>query len=210
MVDSRKKARISEHQPENIYEMEQDRLHRPVLNCLELFTSHLNLSRMQKKFQSNLGEKVLYLFKPCMRDSPVLRRLISHGLGSDALVWLKMPPATANTGQSLACCRKVVATVLDKGPTVYKIGVTGDPLLRFYKEPCTAPPNPGYYKSHEKFKRMYVLYAGATWEEAALMEAVLIESHLGKPGNRNIRPGGEGRRMGQGPFFTYLVFKSLI
>ena len=145
-----------------------------------------------------------------MRDSPVLRRLISHGLGSDALVWLKMPPATANTGQSLACCRKVVATVLDKGPTVYKIGVTGDPLLRFYKEPCTASPNPGYYKSHEKFKCMYVLYAGATWEEAALMEAVLIESHLGKPGNRNIRPGGEGRRMGQGPFFTYLVFKSLI
>ena len=40
------------------------------------------------------------------------------------------------------------------------------------------------------------------------MEAVLIESHKGKPGNRNARPGGEGRQMHDGPFFTYIVFKS--
>ena len=55
---------------------------------------------------------------------------------------------------------------------------------------------------------MYVLYAAACFDEAALMEAVLIESHLGRSGCRNIRPGGEGKKMGKGPFFTYLVFKS--
>ena len=148
------------------------------------------------------------LFKPSLRNLPALRKLLLSGLGRDALVWLKLPPVSANTGQALACCRKVIKHVLEQGPTVYKIGITADPLLRFYKKPCSGSPSPGYYQSHEKFKCMYVLYAGSTWEEAALMEAVLIEPHLNKPGCRNVRPGGEGRRMEHGPFFTYIVFKS--
>lgn len=81
-------------------------------------------------------------------------------------------------------------------------------MFRFFKEPTLASPSPGYYLSSEKFKCMHVLYCGVTWEEAALMEAVLIASHLSKPGNRNVRPGGEGRQVGAGPFFTYVVFKS--
>lgn len=80
--------------------------------------------------------------------------------------------------------------------------------LRFYKQPCLGSPSPGYYFCQEKFKCVYVLYAAACWEEAALMEAVLIEQEINKPGCRNVRPGGEGRRMDRGPFFTYLVFKS--
>ena len=148
------------------------------------------------------------MFKPSLRSIPKLHGLISEGLGSDGLVWLKLPKATANTGQALDSCRKVIAGVLKRGPTVYKIGVTGDPLFRFYKPSCIASPTPGYYKGPDKFKCMYVLYAGHTWDEAALMEAVLIESHVGKPGNRNVRPGGEGRQIQKGPFFTYMVFKS--
>lgn len=55
---------------------------------------------------------------------------------------------------------------------------------------------------------MHVIFCSTTWDEAALMEAALIESHLNQPGNRNVRPGGEGRSVGAGPFFTYVVFKS--
>lgn len=134
--------------------------------------------------------------------------LISKGLGDDGLVWLKLPTATANTGRTLAWCRSVINRLLKKGPHVYKIGVTADPLFRFYKRPTFESPSPGYYHDHEKYKGMYILYAGVAFEEAALMEAILIESHLGCPGNRNKQPGGEGRRSDEGPFFCYVVFKS--
>lgn len=80
-------------------------------------------------------------------------------------------------------------------------------MFRFFKEPTFASPSPSYYSSGENFKCMHVLYCGVTWEEAALMEAVLIESHLSKPSNPNVRPRGEGRQVGAGPFFTYVVFK---
>ena len=42
----------------------------------------------------------------------------------------------------------------------------------------------------------------------------LVESHLisrfwGRPGCRNCQPGGETAKPGPGPFFTYVVYKSL-
>ena len=141
---------------------------------------------------------------------PRLSTLISKGLGDDGLVWLKLPPPAASTGRALAFCRDVIDKLLKKGPHVYKIGVTADPLFRFYKRPSFESSSPGSYYCQDKFKCMYVLYASATWDEAALMEAVLIESHRGCPGNRNDRPGGEGRKCDAGPFFTYVVFKSAL
>lgn len=149
------------------------------------------------------------LFKPEVRKLPRLNTLISKGLGDDGLVWLKLPPPAANTGKALSWCRSVIQKMLNKGPHVYKIGITADPLFRFYKRPTFESPSPGYYHCNEKFKGMYVIYAAATFEEAALMEAVLIESHQGLPGNRNERAGGDGRKSDQGPpFFTYIAFKS--
>jgi len=142
-----------------------------------------------------------------VRRLPRLQLLFAKGLGDDGLVWLKLPPPSANTGKALAFCRSVVDKLVAKGPHVYKIGVTSDPLFRFYKRPFAESPSPGYYYCHEKFKGMYIIYASVSWDEAALMEAVLIESHKGKPGNRNDRPGGEGRKTDTGPFFTYVVFK---
>ena len=152
----------------------------------------------------------MLLFKPALRKSETLSLLISDGLGSDGLVWLKLPPPTANAGKALAWSRQVVDSLLAKGPHVFKIGITADPLFRFYKESSLHSPSPGYYRGHEKFTGMDVLYAATTWEEAALVEAILIETYRETPGNRNVRPGGEGRVCGHGPFFTYLVFKSAL
>ena len=151
---------------------------------------------------------ILDLFKPALRGLPRLQHLILKGLGDDGLVWLKLPPPMANTGKALASRRRQIENVLTKGPHVYKVGVTADPLFRFYKEPTHESPSPGYYRSPDRFKFMDVIYAAESFDEAALMEAVLIETYKGMPGNRNVRPGGEGRQCGQGPFFTYFVFKS--
>ena len=138
---------------------------------------------------------------------PRLNVLISEGLGKDTRVQLKLPPPGATSGQALEWCRKKISNILVV-PCVYKIGLTADPMFRFYKEPTNSAPSCGHFLCHEKFTNMHVLYSAFSWEEASLMEAVLIESHKGKPGNRNARPGGEGRQMHDGPFFTYIVFKS--
>ncbi len=141
-----------------------------------------------------------------------LTELISDGLGRDGLVWLKLPPAMASAGRSLEWCKNKIAHVLDEGPQVFKIGITANPLHRFYRKPNVDElnPSPGYYFSREKFKCMHVVFCGSTWDEVALMEAILIQLYKDTPGNRNVRPGGEGRKMAEGPYFTYIVFKPAI
>ena len=122
---------------------------------------------------------------------------------------LKLPRAKASAGKTLQWAKEVTNSVICKGPTVYKIGLTGNPLFRFYKKPSQASPSTGYFHDREQFQYMYVVFAGATWDEAALMEAALIAEFAAKPGNRNINPGGEGRPVYEPPYFTYVVFKCL-
>lgn len=152
-------------------------------------------------------EKVLQHFRPSLRALPRLHKLIQGGLGNDGLVWLKTPPANYNAGQQLSWCKAKINSVLSQGPYVYKIGITADPIFRFYKVPTASSPSPGYYRCHEKFKAMHVLFACQSFDEASLMEAALIEAHVGKPGCRNVKLGGEGRRSEDPPFFTYAVYK---
>lgn len=80
-------------------------------------------------------------------------------------------------------------------------------MFRFYKKPTNSSPTCGYFLCHEQFIAMHVIFAALTFQEAGLMEAILVESHRDKPGNRNVRPGGEGKQIGNGPFFTYITFK---
>ena len=128
----------------------------------------------------------------------------------DPRVLFKLPPPGLNAGKALAFCREVLQQILvQQSPVVYKIGITGNPMFRFYKKPTSISPSAGYYYERDQFQFMYILYATETWDESALMEAVLIEAHLSKPGCRNIRPGGEGRQVYTGPFFCYVVCKSL-
>ena len=157
-----------------------------------------------------LGEQSLERFKLSVRCQPRLQELLVLGLGADRRVKLKLPPPSATASKSLQWCKQMVQSILDKGPTVYKIGMTGNPLLRFYKLPSAESPSPGYRYEKDKFEFMYIVFAGATWDEAGLVESCLIDLHKGKPGNRNINPGGEGKQVYDPPFFTYFVFKSLL
>ena len=122
---------------------------------------------------------------------------------------MKLPPPSAKAGKALQLTKQSIASTLAKGPAVFKVGLAGDPLFRFYKKPSPSSPSPGYFYDRERYEYMHVVYAGATWDEASLMEAVLISEFLGKPGNRNINSGGEGRKVFEPPFFTYVVFKPL-
>ncbi|CAE7258683.1 unnamed protein product [Symbiodinium necroappetens] len=160
----------------------------------------------------NMGSGYLQLdmFKPSVRDLPRLRELLLQGLGSDARVQLQLPRPLLNAGKALLFVRNKVASILSLGPTVYKIGLTGDPMFRFYKVPSQTSASAGYRHDLEQYEEMHVLFAGATWDEAALMEAVLIAEFQGRPGNRNINPGGEGRQVYDPPYFTYIVFKSAL
>ena len=155
------------------------------------------------------GANILQDFKASVRELPRLPALLMDGLCDDQRVKLKLPPARASAGKALQAAKDVINSVLCKGPTVYKIGLTGNPIFRFYKKPSKASPSAGYFHDKERFQYMYVLFAGATWDEAALMEAVLISEFSAKPGCRNVNPGGEGRKVFDPPYFTYLVFKPL-
>ena len=158
---------------------------------------------------TRLGEPNVEAFKPSVARLPRLSELLQQGLGLDTRVQLKLPPPHANAGKALQWTRKVIENVLHKGPSVFKIGLTGNPMFRFYKRPCAASPSPGYFHERDKYQYLYVVYAGATWDEASLMEAILISEFRHLPGNRNVNPGGEGRQAYDPPYFAYLVFKTM-
>ena len=149
-------------------------------------------------------------FKTSVASLPRLRELLDAGLLTDPRIQLKLPPPSAKAGQSLAYCREVIRKLLMQGPTVYKVGITGHPVFRFYKRPTRLSPSAGYFYERDNYQSMWLLYATATWDEAALMEAVLIESLLHQPGCRNLHPGGEGRQVFSGPYFCYIVHKSAL
>ena len=150
------------------------------------------------------------MFKPSVRDLPRLRQLLLEGLGNDDRVKFRLPRPLLSAGKALLSIRERVRSIVHSGPTVFKIGLTGDPMFRFYKVPSKTSTSAGYRYDLEQYEEMHVLFAGATWDEAALMEAVLIEEFQGRPGNRNVNPGGEGRQVYDPPYFTYVVFKSAL
>lgn len=93
------------------------------------------------------------LFKPALMTLPRLNVLISEGLGKDTRMQLKLPPPGATSGQALQWCRKKISNILVV-PCVYKIGLTADPMLRFYKEPTNSAPSCGHFLCHEKFTKI--------------------------------------------------------
>lgn len=89
----------------------------------------------------------------------------------------------------------MVQHVLHGGPTIFKIGLTRDPLHRW--------GNRAYGYNQEGFSRMIILCATVpAW--AAALEAHLIGIFRGVPGCRNTAPGGESTPS-HPPVFVYVV-----
>lgn len=115
----------------------------------------------------------------------------------------KNPKATAS--QVTKHVESVVSNLSSKHPAVFKIGITANPVGRWNH------PNYGYAIDHrEKWQGMKIISVSSSSFTAALLESFLISKFRGTPGCRNEKPGGESACPGEGPHFTYVVYRVLV
>ena len=141
----------------------------------------LELPRMQQFLEQweAFGGKSEIAFYVCKQNSMTASRILKH-------------------------CEWVVCSLSKKNPAVYKIGITENVMDRWMGRPYSYKFDP-----YDDWEQMIVLYVGEDSMQCALVEAHLIHRFLGRSGCRNVRPGGETAQAGAGPFFTYVVWKSL-
>lgn len=115
----------------------------------------------------------------------------------------KNPKATASQVARHVECR--VSKLSSEHPAVFKIGITASPVHRWCHRVY------GYGRDRkEKWQGMKILSVNADSFSAALLESFLISKFKGTPGCRNENPGGETASPGDGPFFTYVVYRILV
>lgn len=104
------------------------------------------------------------------------------------------------TGKVLQHCCERIDSLLTC-PTVFKIGITEDPMHRWSNRKY------GYCLDRD-FATMIVLAETQTIEGAAFLEAALIDKYGKRSGCRNIASGGEGVSVSRtGPCYVYVVFR---
>lgn len=111
--------------------------------------------------------------------------------------------ATAVAGVILRHCTAYVDQLLDRGPTIYKIGATWRPEHRWTNSAY------GYRLDVDRWDCMHVLHAARS-ESIGFLEASLIAHYKGQhpDGLRNQAPGGEG--IGQSDLcYLYVVSRLL-
>lgn len=115
----------------------------------------------------------------------------------------KNPKATAS--QVARHVERSVSNLSSEHPAVFKMGITASPVHRW------CHPVYGYSRDRkEKWQGMKILSVNADSFSAALLESFLISKFKGTPGCRNENPGGETASPGDGPFFTYVVYRILV
>lgn len=85
---------------------------------------------------------------------------------------------------------------------VYKIGITENVLDRWKGKRYSYKTDP-----YDSWEKMVVLFVGADSMSCALVESFLIHRFGGRAGCRNCSAGGETAKPGDGPFFTYCVYR---
>ena len=114
----------------------------------------------------------------------------------------KNPKATAS--QVAQHAENAIRRLSKQHPAVFKIGLTSGPVKRWQH------PRYGYaLDKREKWRGMKIICVTASSFSAALLETMLISIFKGTPGCRNEKPGGETASPGEGPHFTYVVYRIL-
>ena len=114
----------------------------------------------------------------------------------------KSPKATASHVAEHA--EGVVRRLSKEHPAVFKVGITSSPVRRWLH------PTYGYsLDKRERWQGMKIICVTESSFSAALLECMLIAKFKGTPGCRNEKPGGETASPGEGPHFTYLVYRVL-
>ena len=99
-------------------------------------------------------------------------------------------------GHILQYCKKKVDSFrvsVGANVCVYKVGLTTNPLRRFT----------GYVQLN--YTRMSLLHATHCQGTAEMLEASLIDNHMGRTGFRNQRTGGENCMSGASAYYVYVV-----
>lgn len=108
-----------------------------------------------------------------------------------------LPRPAAREGSLLRAAISKIDRIIERRPTVFKIGITNNPAKRFY--------NPRYGYQLDGFRTMRLLWASDVRAGIAMLEAALILQYEGTPGFRNVATGGEGPPNRTPPFFCYVV-----
>ena len=131
---------------------------------------------------------------PC--DEDVVAVLEEVETAKDMSIDLGPPRA----GAMLEHCINCIARRLEQGPTVFKVGITADPIVRFV-----------FYKTdRDVFSHMLLLCVSQEPGYVAMLEAALIRefqrSHRNQ-GFRNVATGGETCPE-SGPVYLYVVTRA--
>lgn len=109
-------------------------------------------------------------------------------------------PQSTNAGAILAHAARIVQETVERGPTIFKIGITVDPVHRWGNQKY------GYQHDRDRYQQMLV-FAEADSAGAAMLEASLINMFKQTSGCRNTAPGGESVKPGCA-VFTYIVYRN--
>ena len=149
-----------------------------------------------------LGADVVHL--PRLQDE-ILPQLLDSGYCNVKLTFEIPKNPRASASHVMRHVENAVSKLSCKHPAVFKIGISANPVLRWNHTVY------GYARCRrEKWQGMKVIAVTAHSFSAALLESVLISKFRGTPGCRNESPGGETANPGDGPHFTYVVYKILV
>ena len=116
-----------------------------------------------------------------------------------------IPYLRATASQVSQHAQRAISSLFRKHPAVFKIGITSCPAKRW------ANPVYGYVlDKRERWQGMKIICVTSNSFSAALVESMMISQFKDTPGCRNEKPGGETASPGEGPHFTYVVYKVLI
>ena len=125
------------------------------------------------------------------------QRTLPSGQHDDAIEASTLPRPAAREGAVLRAAISKIDRLVQRCPTVFKIGITNNPVKRCH--------NRRYGYRLEGFRTMRLLWASHVREGIAMLEAALILHYEGRPGFRNVATGGEGPPNRAPPFFCYVV-----
>ena len=138
-------------------------------------------------------------------QAEILPQLLDSGYCNGKLTFDIPKNPRASASQVTRHVENAVSRLSCKHPAVFKIGISANPVVRWNHTVY------GYARDRrEKWQGMKVISINANSFSAALLESVLISKFRGTPGCRNENPGGETACPGEGPHFTYVVYKILV
>ena len=117
----------------------------------------------------------------CVPTSVASHRKIPEGIKAVGMM-IRLPPDHMHrAGARLNWAENMIQLCISGQPTVYKIGITTNPVWRWSQ-----------YKKENMYGMMHLIDYSTLPGWAPMLEAALIRDHIGQSGCQNVQTGGEG------------------